>query len=93
MNIGAAIRDLRKEQGISQKSLASKCNISATSLSQLEKNYKYPHPRNLKTISEQLGTTIAGIYIHAITDEDIPKHKLKVFKAFEPVLRNIFFEK
>ena len=38
MNIGTAIKTLRKQKGWGQSELAEKCNISVNALSQIERN-------------------------------------------------------
>jgi transcriptional regulator with XRE-family HTH domain len=48
MNIGIAIRSIRKQLDITQYELADRCNISQTSLSQIENGVKRPSARTIK---------------------------------------------
>ena len=50
MNIGKVIKELRKERGFSQIELANICNLTQTSLSQIETGAKRPTSKNLKKI-------------------------------------------
>ena len=42
MELGSAIKVIRKEKGFTQKELASKCNISTNALCSIENNKKLP---------------------------------------------------
>ena len=50
MNIGRAIKEIRKRKGLSQLDLSEATDISQTSLSQIESGNKRPNPSSLKKI-------------------------------------------
>lgn len=62
MNLGLAIRELRKERGLTQITLASKAELSQTALSQIEKG-KRPGKNTLKKISTALSIPESLIYV------------------------------
>ena len=52
MNIGKAIKGLRKEKGIAQNDFAKGCGISQTSISLIENGAKKPSAQTLNRIGE-----------------------------------------
>ena len=89
MNIGLAIRSIRKKLGISQFELAEKCDISQTSLSQIESGIKRPSPRTLKKVCESLSVPESVIYIVAMQHDDIPSSKKNIYQVVYPFIRNL----
>ena len=47
MNIGLAIKSIRKKLSITQYELAEKCDLSQTSLSQIETGVKRPDSQHI----------------------------------------------
>ena len=54
MDIGTAIKEIRSRKHITQKDLASKCNISANALCSIEKNTSFPSKETIKKICDAL---------------------------------------
>lgn len=48
MNIGNAIKEIRKRKGISQKDLAKKIGMSTNNLCSIEKEKSFPSMENIK---------------------------------------------
>lgn len=71
MNLGNAIRSVRKELDISQRKLAESCGISQTSLSQIETGSKRPSQRTLKKICEVLNVPESILYILGFLSTDM----------------------
>ncbi|MGN7720772.1 helix-turn-helix domain-containing protein [Chitinophaga sp. 22620] len=89
MNIGKAIRELRKEKGLSQMDLASKAGITQAALSRIEKSGVKPGQDSLKRISEVLEVPEGLIYSHAIEREDVPENKRELYDQLFPVIQNM----
>lgn len=79
MDLGRAIAQLRKKQCLNQKSLARKCSISQTYLSQIENNRKDPNLSTLKEISRALEVPLPILFFLAMNDGDIPEGKREAF--------------
>lgn len=79
MEIGTAIKNIRKLKNISQKDLADKVGISNNAMNQIENNNSFPSKTNLKIISKVLNVSIAEILLSCITKEDIPEDKRDIF--------------
>lgn len=89
MNIGGAIAELRKQEGYSQKDLAAKIGLSATSLSLIESGTKRPSAATLKKICKALKISEALLYIMATEEEDVPKKKRELFRLLFPSVKDM----
>lgn len=67
-DVGAKIKSLRQEQGMSAKSLAQAADISVGMLSQLEKGSTQGSVETLRKIAKVLNTTLASLF----EDESTP---------------------
>jgi len=89
MNIGYAIRSIRRQLGITQYELAEKCIISQTSLSQIENSVKRPSNRTIKKICEVLEIPESVIYILGMQETDVPDSRKDVYELIFPSIRNL----
>lgn len=92
MNIGNAIKEIRKRKGISQKDLAKKIGMSANNLCSIEKEKSFPSMENIKKICSSLEVPESVLLLFSITDEDVPEHKRKVFHYLADPLKNYIIE-
>lgn len=83
MKIGDKIRDLRKEQGLSQVELASRAGIASAFLGQLERNLKSPTVKTLLKIAGALNISVGELFSGPVNDENIEK---------EAAIRHIRFQ-
>lgn len=90
MNIGNAIRIVRKKKGISQVKLASMIGISQNALCCIEYGRKIPRKSTLDTICKVLDIPMSYVLFAAITDEDVPQEKLSIFKALQKPILDLF---
>lgn len=86
MNLGKAIKSLRKKLVITQTDLADKCQISQSALSCIEMGKKIPGPVTLRKICNVLNVTEPMIYLLAIQEKDISQCKQEVFKVVHPMI-------
>lgn len=77
MNIGSAIKTLRKNKGFSQKDFAVKCDLSSNALCQIETNSAFPQKGTIKRICDELSIPVSYLLFFSINDEDIPEDKKK----------------
>lgn len=70
MNIGAKIKRLRQEKGLTQDELASRCELSKGFISQLEHDTTSPSLNTLTNILESLGTNLKDFF-NDFSDERI----------------------
>lgn len=92
MNIGTAIKSIRKRLSISQHDLAEKCSLSQTSLSQIENGIKYPTQRTINKICTALDIPESIIYIVAMQEQDVPQSKRGMYNLIYPSIRSLAFK-
>lgn len=93
MDLGNAIKILRKHRGINQKSLADMCGISANAICSIENNSSFPSKSTFDKICKALDMPSACIFLFAITEDDIPETKRSLYKDyFEKNLKDMVLE-
>ena len=86
MDLGSAIKSLRKEMKISRKDLAARCSISITALYNIENNLSFPSKDTINGICSALGVPVSYLMFYSLTEEDVPEDKREFFKVIvEPV--------
>ncbi|MET0570445.1 MAG: helix-turn-helix transcriptional regulator [Pedobacter agri] len=93
MNLGAAIKSIRKEKGISQKELAEKCDISVNAMSQIEINATFPQKGTINKICDALEIPVAYLLFFAIDDDDVPAEKRSHFNFLNKPIKELLLEK
>jgi transcriptional regulator with XRE-family HTH domain len=84
MDIGNAIKTIRKARKLTQEQMQKKSRISQTSLSQIEGGHKQPTKNSLARIAKALNVPVAAIYIVAMEPGDFPNQR--AFKQTIPLL-------
>ena len=91
MNLGLAIKELRKQKKLSQIELAMKASLSQTALSQIEKG-KRPGIQTLKNISSALEVPESLIYVMGIEKADVPENKQMLYDKLFPVIKSLVLQ-
>ena len=91
MNVGNAIKQIRKSQDMSQAALSEATGITQAALSQIE-NGKRPGTTTLKKICLALQVPEALIYAMAIEREDVPPEKAIRYDALFPVIQGLIMQ-
>ena len=89
MNIGSAIKSIRKKLAITQYELAEKCDLSQTSLSQIETGIKRPSQRTITKVCSVLDSPESIIYIVAMQETDVPASKRGVYELVYPSIKSL----
>lgn len=89
MNIGLAIKSIRKKLSITQYELAEKCELSQTSLSQIETGVKRPSQRTITKVCCVLDIPESIIYIVAMQEADVPPSKKGVYELVYPSIKSL----
>ena|SRR5688500_3858345 len=87
MNLGAAIKELRRKKAINQTELSLCCDISQTYLSQIENNLKEPTLQTLNTIASELGIPLPFLFFLALDEQDIKPEKIEAYNYVAPSLK------
>jgi len=94
MNLGLAVKTLRKNKGLTQSNFCEMVGITQSYLSQVENGNKEPSIDVVKKIADALGTPIPVLFWFTLTEEDVDESKVEVFKLLKPSvdsLVNAFF--
>jgi XRE family transcriptional regulator, regulator of sulfur utilization len=92
MNLGTAIKILRKQRGLSQKELAEKCELSVNALCQIETNTSFPQKNTIKRICEELKIPTSYLLFFSIDEEDIPEDKRKIFNTLGGTIKQLLLD-
>jgi len=83
MNIGNAIKTLRKEKKLSQNEFATKVKMSQTYLSQIENNIKNPSTAFLQKIAQECDIPFAVLMWLSLDLNDIKENKREFFTSIK----------
>ncbi|MFA7446448.1 MAG: helix-turn-helix transcriptional regulator [Flavobacteriaceae bacterium] len=92
MDLGTAIRNIRKQRGQTQIEFASSCGITQTYLSQIENNSKEPNLSILKKISENLEVPLPILFFMSLNNEDVKPEKREAFELITPSVKSLVNE-
>lgn len=81
MDLGNAIKALRKELKISRKELAGRSEISITALYNIENNLSFPSKDTIQSLCKSLGVPVSYLMFYSLTEEDVPEEKREFFKT------------
>lgn len=77
MDIGNALKTIRKSKQLTQKQLADKVGISNTYLSEIENNSRRPSIDVIKTIADALQINFLYLIVKSLEKDDL-KHENKL---------------
>jgi XRE family transcriptional regulator, regulator of sulfur utilization len=88
MNIGTAIRNIRKERTpqLNQSEFAKLIGITQTYLSQIETGAKTPNISVLETISKEFEIPLPIIFWLSIEEGDVAEHRREYFRFLKPTV-------
>jgi len=92
MNIGKAIRLVRKQKGITQKRLADKCDLSYNALCRIELGDVFPKKENINKIAEKLGVPVSYLLFLSIEEQDVPTENVEAWNAIRSIVEKILLE-
>lgn len=92
MDIGTAVKTIRKEKGISQKQLAEDIGISVNALCQIEINASFPQKNTIQKICNALGIPVSYLLFFSISEDDIPDEKKAIFKSINSAVKAILID-
>lgn len=92
MNLGSTIKHIRTRRGITQTEFATRCGITQTYLSKIERNSREPNLSILQAISNQLGLPLPILFFLTLDKEDIDEGKRDTFEILEPSLKSFIDE-
>lgn len=88
--IGKVIHKLRKRKGLTQKGLCEKLDITLSYLSMIENSKANPSIKLTEKMSKVFEVPVSVMFFFTITEKDIPKEKVEVYKVVMPRISNFF---
>lgn len=88
MELGNAIKVLRKKKKVSQKKLAEMCDISANALCNIELGRSFPGKDTINKICEALQIPESYLLLFSLSEEDIPEEKRILYRTLCEPLKN-----
>ena len=91
MNIGEAIKSVRKSKGITQAQLAGAAGITQATLSQIE-NGKRPGTKTMKKICAELKTAEPILWLMTADEAEVHPSKREVYNLLFPVIKDLVYK-
>jgi transcriptional regulator with XRE-family HTH domain len=88
MNLGKAIKELRKNKNMSQDELAAAAGITQAALSQIERG-KRPGTGTLTKLSKALKVPASLIYVLGIEKEEVAAEKKQLYDDLFPIIQSM----
>lgn len=88
MDLGKAVKEIRKSKGLKQDQLAKKAGITQAALSQIE-NGKRPGSGTLQKLSSALEIPESLIYAMGIEKSDVPIQNQTLYDDLFPIVENL----
>ena len=92
MNIGQAIRTLRKTELMNQEEFASSIGITQSYLSLIEKGHKKPSLEVLQQMADILNTPLPVLFWFGIERDDVDEKKQYAYDTLKPSIDNLINE-
>lgn len=80
MDLGSAIRALRKAHNIKKKDLADQAGLSTTALYNIEHNISFPTKDTIANICTAMDIPVSYLMLFCVTEEDVPEEKRLSFR-------------
>ena len=93
MDLGNAIKTLRKQKKITQKHLAELSEISTNALCSIETSQSFPSKTTISRICSALNIPESYLLLFSITEDDIPEDKRILYRTLcEPLKEELMHE-
>ena len=92
MDVGQAIKTLRRKRGLTQAQLAGRICMSANSVSSLELGKAFPPRATVERICSALDVPVAYFLMASIEECDFPESKSILYRTQLVPLRNELLE-
>lgn len=93
MDLGDALKQLRKELKVSRKELAERSNLSITALYNIENNLSFPSKDTIERLCSSLNVPVSFLMFYSITEDDIPEEKRTLFRFLQEPMKRFLMEK
>lgn len=92
MDLGNALRNIRRRKNKTQVEVTEKLKISQTYLSQIENNEKEPSAEMLRKICKYYKVPVVIVMWMATEESDVDKSKKQIFNQLGPAITSLVNE-
>lgn len=92
MDIGTAIKLIRKSKGLSQFELHQKCGLTVNAISQIETGITFPQKNSIESICQALEVPVSYLLFFAISEEDVPEEKRIAFNSLNNAIKTVLLD-
>ena len=92
MDLGTAVRGLRKAKRIKMKELAAAAGISVTALGYIEHSDCFPTKKTIDNLARGLGVPVGCLLVFCVTEKDVPEEKREAFRCLAIPLKMLLLE-
>jgi transcriptional regulator with XRE-family HTH domain len=89
MDLGYAIKLVRRELDLTQTELSDMAGISQTALCQIEKGSKRPSPKTIEKICKAAQIPESLLYILGMRETEVPESKKQIYKLVFPAIQGL----
>jgi len=89
MNLGSAIKEIRKSKGITQAQLANKCGMSVNAICSIEINLTFPKQETISNICESLGVSKSYLLVYCLDEYDVLEDKRSLFNLVHEEIKDL----
>ena len=93
MDLGTALKTLRKELKVSRIELKKRSGLSTTALYNIENNLSFPTKDTIEKLCSSLNIPVSYLMFYSITEEDIPEEKRYSFRFLQEPIKKFLMEK
>lgn len=93
MDLGTAIKTIRKQKKLTQKQLASECEISTHALCNIERGETFPSKNTISKLCKALAIPESYLLLFSLTEDDVPEDKKVLFRTLCEPLKQILLDK
>lgn len=90
MNLGTSIKELRKNQHLSQSDLAEKAGMTQATLSKIENGVR-PNDESLDAISRALNVPVALLMAMGMEKDEVAPEQQTLYDELFPVIKDMIF--
>jgi transcriptional regulator with XRE-family HTH domain len=92
LNLGRAVREIRKDRKQNQETFAKGIGITQTSLSLIENGTRRMYQGTIDKLCKYLGCTEIFLRVLSMDDEDLPENKRDEYRVVMVHIRGILLE-
>ncbi len=89
MDLGYAIKLVRKELDLTQTELSEMADISQTALSQIEKGSKRPSQKTIEKICRAMQVPESLLNILGMRESEVPESKQEIYRLVFPAIHSL----